>query len=339
MPGRISSVCHRRSTSARDLFVVRPVVERLADPAQYPQHRLPRRLGRVRGEHRPQLQPLECDLHLGPRSPGNSSARRCMRSRSGRCSVGRRVRSSAERCSCSAVLASWKYWENARLSATDVPVSSPESRRVISAPPLSGAGATACGPPPPAPAAPDRRGGRGSGRAWSSAGGCRRAATRARTRRRPRSSGRRDRCPTAGGAGRRAGSLTVRLLGDSGVAGPLAAVGEAVRLNRASAGTVDASGGRGMSRTGVAHRPARRKERSVTSAQPRCNGGRQRWTVDDRGRPTRTARTAPAVRDHAHSAPGRHPRADRSRGLPGQPRPPVHQGRHRHRTARPPRNG
>src|SRR3712207_8993459 len=30
-----------------------------SDPAQHPQHRLPRRLGGVRGEHRPQLEALQ----------------------------------------------------------------------------------------------------------------------------------------------------------------------------------------------------------------------------------------------------------------------------------------
>ena len=54
----------------RDLLVVRPAVERLADPAQHPQHRLARRLGGVRGEHRPQLEPLQGVLHLGARLAG-----------------------------------------------------------------------------------------------------------------------------------------------------------------------------------------------------------------------------------------------------------------------------
>ena len=48
----------------------RPAVECLADPAQHPQHRLARRLGGVRGEHRPQLEQLQGLLHLGPRLAG-----------------------------------------------------------------------------------------------------------------------------------------------------------------------------------------------------------------------------------------------------------------------------
>ena len=245
LPGRISSVCHRRSTSAATSSSSAP--RSSASPT-----RRSTRSTDCRDDS------VGCAVNTGRSSrrssavctsarasPGNSSARRCMRSRSGRCSVGRRVRSSRERCSCSAVLASWKYWENARLSATEVPVSSPVSRFVISAPPLSGAWR-------------DSR--RTSSTSSSSSGPPWWARVRPSMVVSRRMSARSDSCSDSettpadaatgsvsdgpGGAGRSsAGSLTVELPRNSGVVGPLAAVGEAVLLNRASAGTADASAG------------------------------------------------------------------------------------------------
>ena len=139
LPGRISSVCHRRSTSPATSSSSAP--RSSASPTRRSTRSTDWRddsVGCAVNTGRSSSSSRASSTSARP-SPGNSSASRCMRSRSGRWSAGRSERSSRERCSCSAVFASWKYWENARLSATAVPVSSPESTFVISAPPLSGA--------------------------------------------------------------------------------------------------------------------------------------------------------------------------------------------------------
>ena len=263
-----------------DLVVVRPAVERLADPAQYPQHRLPRRLGRVRGEHRPQLQPLQRGLHLGPRLAGellgqalHEIAQRAVLRRAQGAQLARAVQllggvgelevlgeRAAER-DRGARVQPGEQVRDLRSAALGRLARQPADlldQLQQLRPAVVGEGLAEHGRQPADVGAQRLVLGLGDdpGRVGDGVGV-----------RRPRWCGAQQR--------RLAHGRTPR---NSGVVGPLAAVGEAVRLNRASARTADASAGRGMSRTGVAHRPARRKERSVTSAQPRCNGGRQRWT-------------------------------------------------------------
>ena len=267
LPGRISSVCHRRSTS--------PATSSSSAPRSSAS---PTRRSTRSTDWRDDS--VGCAVNTGRSSsrsrasctsarasPGNSSASRCMRSRSGRWSAGRSERSSRERCSCSAVFASWKYWENARLSATAVPVSSPESsvrdlraaalRRLPRQPAdlldqLQQLRAAVVGE------GPAEHGGQpadvGAQRLVLGLG--------------DDAGGGGDRIGGLGHAGGQARSRSVSL-GYSGVVGPLAAVREAVHLHRASARSADASAGGGMSRTGAPHtgpRPERALRNERTTA-------------------------------------------------------------------------
>ena len=242
----------------RDLVVVRPAVERLADPAQHPQHRLARRLGGVRGEHRPQLEPLQGLLHLGARLPGEllgqplherraagggppaaanaargsgAAARRC--SRAG--STGRTRGSARRRCPVSSPESSVRDLRAAALRRLPrQPADLLDQLQQLRAA-VVGEGPAEHGGQPADVGAQRLVLGLGDD---AGGGG--------------------DRIGGLGDAGGQARSRSVSL-GYSGVVGPLAAVRGAVHLHRASARSADASAGVGChARSRHAHRRLRR---------------------------------------------------------------------------------
>ena len=131
LPGRSSSVCQSSSTSA-------------ASSSSEAPRSSPSATRRTMASTDCREDSVGCAVNTGRSSArastsctcaGSTSPSRAISRCSGLPSRGCPAASSRARCRCSAMLASWKNWENALLSSTAVPVSSPESRRVISASP------------------------------------------------------------------------------------------------------------------------------------------------------------------------------------------------------------
>ena len=168
LSGRSSSVCHSWSTQAPSRSSSAPASSATRHPAQDRQHRLPRRLRRVRGEHRPQLQAGEDGVDL---VGIGAAASRCMI----RCSGAR----PGQLAGAVALLGEVGQLEELR----ERPGQPDGGARVEAGEQRGDGGVVAgrdrrprsCAPARRAPAAPGRRAARWSARAAWTGAGCRRA--------------------------------------------------------------------------------------------------------------------------------------------------------------------